>query len=96
MLNIYLGGINMTFGLFNLLFAVALTFLLTVGLMYAVSGNDNPTPTQIRNRIIMRRKWRKIKKALTPDDIIFPMLLGLLGLGIIGYLAVQLSIGGIG
>jgi len=86
----------MTFGLFNLLFAVALTFLLTVGLMFAVSGNDNPTPTQIRNRIIMRRKWRKIKKALTPDDIIFPMLLGLLGLGIIGYLAVQLSIGGIG
>ena len=96
MLNIYLGGINMTFGLYNLLFAVALTFLLTLGLMYAVSGNDNPTPTQIRNRIIMRRKWRKIKKALTPDDIIFPMLLGLLGLGIIGYLAVQLSIGGIG
>ena len=86
----------MTFGLFNLLFAVALTFLLTVGLMFAVSGNDNPTPAQIRNRIIMRRKWRKIKKALTPDDIIFPMLLGLLGLGIVGYLAVQLSIGGIG
>ena len=86
----------MTFGLYNLLFAVALTFLLTLGLMFAVSGNDNPTPTQIRNRIIMRRKWRKIKKALTPDDIIFPMLLGLLGLGIIGYLAVQLSIGGIG
>ena len=40
MLNIYLGGINMTFGLFNLLFAVALTFLLTLGLMYAVSGDD--------------------------------------------------------
>ena len=85
----------MEFGLLNMLFAVALTFLLTVGLMYATSGNDNPTPTQIRNRIIMRRRWRKIKKALTPDDIIFPMLLGLLGLGIIGYLAVQLSIGGI-
>ena len=86
----------MEFGLLNMLFAVALTFLLTVGLMYSVSENDNPTPTQIKNRIIMRRKWRKIKKALTPDDIIFPMLLGLLGLGIIGYLAVQLSIGGIG
>ena len=85
----------MEFGLLNMLFAVALTFLLTVGLMYATSGNDNPTPAQIRNRIIMRRRWRKIKKALTPDDIIFPMLLGLLGLGIIGYLAVQLSIGGI-
>ena len=37
--------------------------------------SDNPTPTQIKNRIIMRRKWRKIKKALTPDDIIFPFLL---------------------
>ena len=86
----------MTFGLFNLLFAVALTFLLTLGLMYAVSGNDNPTPTQIRNRIIMRRKWRKFKRALRPDDIIFPMLLGLLALGLVGYLAVQLSIGGIG
>ena len=64
--------------------------------MFATSGNDNPTPAQIRNRIIMRRKWRKIKKALTPDEIIFPMLLGLLVLGIVGYLAVQLSIGGIG
>ena len=85
----------MTFGLYNLLFAVALTFLLTVGLMFAVSGKDNPTPTQIRNRIIMRRKWKKIKKALTPDEVIFPMLLGLLVLGIVGYLAVQLSIGGI-
>ncbi len=86
----------MTFGLYNLLFAVALTFLLTLGLMYAVSGEDNPTPTQIKNRIIMRRKWRKIKKALTPDEVIFPMLLGLLVLGLVGYLAVQLSIGGIG
>ena len=86
----------MEFGLLNMLFAVALTFLLTVGLMYATSGNDNPTPAQIRNRIIMRRRWRKIKRALRPDDVIFPMLLGLLGLGIIGYLAVQLSIGGIG
>ena len=85
----------MEFGLLNMLFAVALTFLLTVGLMYATSGNDNPTPAQIRNRIIMRRKWRKIKKALTPDDIIFPMLLGLLGLGLVGYLAVQVSLGGL-
>ena len=85
----------MTFGLYNLLFAVALTFLLTVGLMFAVSGNDNPTPTQIRNRIIMRRKWKKIKKALTPDEVIFPMLLGLLVLGLVGYLAVQVSLGGL-
>ena len=81
----------MTFGLYNLLFAVALTFLLTVGLMFAVSGNDNPTPTQIRNRIIMRRKWKKIKKALTPDEVIFPMLLGLIVLGLVGYGAVRLG-----
>ena len=72
----------MTFGLFNLLFAVALTFLLTLGLMYAVSENDNPTPRQIKNRIIMRRKWRKIKKALTPDDVVFPFLMGVLIIGL--------------
>ena len=76
MLNIYLGGINMTFGLFNLLFAVALTFLLTLGLMYAVSGNDNPTPTQIKNRIIMRRKWRKIKKAFSLQDEAIAFMFG--------------------
>ena len=77
-----ISSINGTFGLFNLLFAVALTFLLTLGLMYAVSGNDNPTPTQIKNRIIMRRKWKKIKKALTPDEVIFPFLMGVLIIGL--------------
>ena len=56
--------------------------------------SDNPTPQQIKNRIICKRKWRKIKKALTPDEIIFPMLLGLLGLCLAGYLAVQVSLGG--
>ena len=50
----------MEFGLLNMLFAVGLTFLLTVGLMYSVSENDNPTPTQIKNRIICRRRWKKI------------------------------------
>ena len=57
--------------------------------------SDNPTPQQTKNRIILRRKWRKIKRALRPDDVIFPMLLGLLGLCIAGYLAVQLSMGGV-
>ena len=50
--------------------------------MYAVSGNDNPTRTQIKNRIIMRRKWKKIKKALTPDEVIFPFLMGVLIIGL--------------
>ena len=72
----------MEFGLLNMLFAVGLTFLLTVGLMYSVSENDNPTPTQIKNRIIMRRKWKKIKKALTPDEVIFPFLMGVLIIGL--------------
>ena len=53
--------------------------------------SDNPTPTQIKNRIIMRRKWRKIKKALKPADIIFPMLLGIIVLGLVGYGAVKLG-----
>mgnify|MGYP001263053318 FL=1 len=79
----------------NLILAVAVSFLLVMGLMFATSGNDNPTPAQIRNRIIMRRRWRKIKRALRPDDVIFPMLLGLLGLGLVGYLAVQVSLGGL-
>ena len=57
--------------------------------------SDNPTPQQIKNRIILRRKWRKIKKALKPDDIIFPFFFGLLLLGLIGYIAVQHMLGGI-
>ena len=56
---------------------------------------DNPTPVQIKNRIIMRRWLRKWKKRLTPDDIIFPFFFGILLLGLIGYIAVQLSLGGI-
>ena len=72
----------MEFGLLNMLFAVGLTFLLTVGLMYSVSENDNPTPTQIKNRIVCRRRWRKIKKALTPDEVVFPFLMGVLILGL--------------
>lgn len=49
------------------------------------------TPQQIKNRIIIKRKLRKIKKALMPDDIIFPMLLGAIILGAVGFLAIQLG-----
>ena len=44
---------------------------------------DNPTPQQIKNRIVLRRKWRKIKKALTPDEVIFPFLMGVLIIGLL-------------
>ena len=50
-----------------------------------------PTPQQIKNKIIINRKLRKLKKALKPDEIIFPMLLGIIILGAVGLLAVQLS-----
>ena len=50
-----------------------------------------PTPQQIKNKIILDRKLRKIKKALTPDEIIFPMLLGIIILGAVGWLAIKLS-----
>ena len=53
--------------------------------------SDNPTPQQIKNRIILRRKWRKIKRALRPDDIIFPMILGIIALSLVGYLAIKLG-----
>lgn len=49
------------------------------------------TPQQIKNRIIIKRKLRKIKKALTPDESIFPMILGAIILGAIGFLAIQLG-----
>ena len=72
--------------------SIAIAFLLIGGLMFAVSSEgDNPTPTQIRNRIIFRRWVRKWKRKLTPDEIIFPMLLGIIILGVVGYLAVKLG-----
>ena len=72
--------------------AVATSFLLIGGMMYAVSTEgSNPTPTQIRNRIIFRRWVRKWKRKLTPDEIIFPMLLGIIILGAVGFLAIRLG-----
>lgn len=55
-----------------------------------ISGRQ-PTPQQIKNKIIFDRKLRKLKKALTPDEIIFPMLLGIIILGAVGWLAIKLS-----
>ena len=50
-----------------------------------------PTPQQIKNQIAIKRKLRKIKKALTPDEIILPMLVGVFILGLVGWLAIKLS-----
>ena len=50
-----------------------------------------PTPQQIKNKIIINRKLRKLKKALTPDEIILPMLVGVFILALVGWLAIKLS-----
>ena len=52
----------MEFGLLNMLFAVGLTFLLTVGLMYSVSENDNPTPTQIKIELFAEGVGKKSRR----------------------------------
>ena len=71
---------------------IFISFLLVVGLMYAVSsGGGNPTPTQIKNRSVFNRWKRKWLKRLTPDEIIFPMLLGIIILGVVGFLALKLG-----
>ena len=63
----------------ELLLAVAFSFLLAIGLMYAVSSEGrNPTPRQIRNRIAWNRWKRKWIKRLTPDEVIAPFIGGLL------------------
>ena len=74
------------------LISIAIAFLLVGGLMFAVSSEgDNPTPTQIKNRIIFKRWIRKWKRKLTPDEIIFPMLLGIIILGAVSFLAIRLG-----
>ena len=61
------------------LIIVGAFFLLAIGLMFAVSSNGhNPTPRQIANRIIMRRKWRKFKKMLAVDEVIAPFVGGII------------------
>ena len=58
---------------------MVVVIMLVLGLMFAVSSEGkNPTPTQIKNRIIMRRKWRKFKKMLAVDEVIAPFVGGLI------------------
>ena len=69
----------MEFIAFNILF-----FLLVIGLMYVVSsGGGNPTPTQIKNRIVFnrwKRKWLKRLNILEQEQILGIILL-VIGLG---------------
>jgi len=77
----------MEFIAFNILF-----FLLVIGLMYAVSsGGGNPTPQQIKNRIVFNRWKRKWLKRLNifEQGQILGMILLVIGLGMIGLLIIH-------
>ena len=80
----------MEFLAFNVLF-----FLLVIGLMYSVSSEGgNPTPTQIKNRIVFNRWKKKWKKRLNifEQGQILGMILLVIGLGMIGLLIIHGSI----
>ena len=69
-----------------------LLFLLIIGLMYAVSsGGGNPTPQQIKNRIVFNRWKRKWLKRLNifEQGQILGMILLVIGLGMIGLLIIH-------
>ena len=69
-----------------------LLFLLIIGLMYAVSsGGGNPTPQQIKNRIVFNRwvrKWKKRLNILEHEQVV-GMILLVIGLGMLGLLIIH-------
>ena len=74
---------------------IFISFLLVIGLMYAVSsGGGNPTPTQIKNRIVFNRwvkKWKKRLNILEHEQVV-GMILLVIGLGMLGLLVIHGSI----
>ena len=74
---------------------IFISLLLVVGLMYAVSsGGGNPTPQQIKNRIVFnrwKRKWLKRLNILEQEQIL-GMILLVIGLGMLGLLVIHGSI----
>ena len=74
---------------------IFVAFLLVIGLMYAVSSEGgNPTPTQIKNRIVFNRwksKWKRRLNILEHEQIL-GMILLVVGLGMLGLLIIHGSI----
>ena len=69
-----------------------ISFLLVIGLMYAVSsGGGNPTPQQIKNRIVFNRWKSKWKRRLNifEQEQVFGMILLVIGLGMLGLLIIH-------
>jgi hypothetical protein len=74
---------------------IFISFLLVIGLMYAVSSEGgNPTPTQIKNKIVFNRWIKKWKKRLNifEQEQILGMILLVIGLGMLGLLVIHGSI----
>ena len=74
---------------------IFISLLLVVGLMYAVSsGGGNPTPQQIKNRIVFNRWKRKWQRRLNifEQEQILGMILLVIGLGMLGLLVIHGSI----
>ena len=77
---------------------IAFTFvslLLIVGLMYAQSsGGSNPSPRQIKIRIVFNTWIRKLKRRLNifEQEQILGMILLVIGLGMLGLLIIHGSI----
>jgi hypothetical protein len=74
---------------------IMVSFLLVIGLMYAVSSEGgNPTPRQIKNRIVFNRWVKKWKKRLNifEQEQILGMILLVIGLGMLGLLIIHGSI----
>ena len=74
---------------------IMVSFLLVIGLMYAVSSEGgNPTPRQIKNRIVFNRWIKKWKKRLNifEQEQILGMILLVIGLGMLGLLIIHGSI----
>ena len=74
---------------------IFISFLLVIGLMYAVSSEGgNPTQPQIKNRIVFnrwRRKWKRRLNILEHEQIL-GMILLVVGLGMLGLLIIHGSI----
>ena len=74
---------------------IFISLLLVVGLMYAVSsGGGNPTPQQIKNRIVFNRWKRKWQRRLNifEQEQVLGMILLVIGLGMLGLLVIHGSI----
>ena len=74
---------------------IFISLLLVVGLMYAVSsGGGNPTPQQIKNRIVFNRWKRKWQRRLNifEQEQVLGMILLVVGLGMLGLMIIHGSI----